>query len=94
MSRAEVLRSHATHRERQFLHYLRGGDWRTYRALPVPVGDGLMRSLQERGWIEIADDRVRLTVRGHAALCAKVPLSRQEKRQLERRLFESAESCP
>jgi hypothetical protein len=65
-----------THRDRQFLQYLRGGDWR--RATNLPDSQKLISKLLMNGWIESIGNghefAYRITPKGLAAKMAPVKL--------------------
>jgi hypothetical protein len=67
-----------THRERQFMQYLRGGGWR--RAACLPDSTKLISGLLAKGWIEqsgsCADVAYRITPAGLAAKTAPINFGR------------------
>jgi hypothetical protein len=69
-------RSPITHRERQFLQHLRGGEWR--RAIYLPDSPKLISNLLGNGWIERrgngSETAYRITPTGLAAKMTPVKL--------------------
>jgi hypothetical protein len=73
---APEAQSLVAHRERQFLQYLRDGEWR--RATNLPDGEKLIAKLLVNGWIDRSGDgndvAYRITPRGLAAKIAAIKL--------------------
>lgn len=74
--RAPEIQSPVTHRDRQFLQYLRDGEWR--RAYSLPASAKLIPKLLMNGWIERAGSghevAYRITRKGMDAKIAPVKL--------------------
>ena len=62
--------------QRQVMHYLRSGDWKSVAELPVSASLGTLKGICEKGWIERRGggprSEIKLTPSGLLALKAKI----------------------
>ena len=65
------------HGARQVMQYLRSGEWKSLRQIPVPVSETIIAGMVSKGWVErrmsAGQLEIKLTQTGLDALRAPIP---------------------
>jgi hypothetical protein len=73
-----MTKAFASHRERQIMEYLRSGEWKLLRHLPVAAGQRLLKTMLGKGWIEQRGEgpacEIKITDAGSKAVRAPIPM--------------------